>query len=115
MAVTISFKDNADEVLNQLNTKAEKALFEMGAACQTYTKENTPVRTGALKGSWTVEVHGDEKFVAIGVPVGAVKGDYGKYVEFGTRKQKGVHMLRDAVQNHTQEYQSIAERNLKDG
>lgn len=115
MAVTVEFTNNADEVLNKLKTQVDRALFEIGAACQTYTKENTPVRTGALKNSWKVEVHGDEEYVIIGVPVGAVKGDYGKYVENGTSRQRAVHMLRNAVQNYTQEYKAIAERNLRNG
>lgn len=110
MAVEVTFTDNLDEVLHLFESAKSKALLDIGVTVQGAAGENSPVRTGALRSSWTVEVNEGESYVKIGVPLGALKGDYAKYQELGT--SKGVparHMLRNAVQNNIGQFSGIAE------
>lgn len=117
MAVTIEFTDNAEEIIERISTAKQRALFDIGAACQGYAKEGTPVRTGTLRDSWMVEVHDDEDYVLIGSPVDAFPNNkpYASYVELGTSKMVGRHMLQNAATQHAAEYKSLAERALKNG
>lgn len=108
MAVEVIFTDNVDEVLHLFESALSKTLLDIGLTVQADAAENSPVRTGALKGSWAVEVDENEKMVAIGVPLDALDGNYAKYVELGTSKQIPRHMLRSAVENNKEEFISIA-------
>ena len=110
MAVEVTFTDNLDEVLHLFESAKSKALLDIGVTVQGAAGENSPVRTGALKSSWTVEVNEGESYVKIGVPVGALKGDYAKYQELGTsRGIQGKHMLRNAVESNASYFPGIAE------
>ena len=88
-------------------------LLDIGLTVQSDAAANSPVRTGALRRSWTVEVNKKESAVYIGVPLGALVGDYAKYVELGTRKQKANHMLKNAVVRQAEELKKIAEVTMK--
>lgn len=108
MAVTVTFRDNFDEVMHLFNTAKSRALAEIGGTVQEDAIKNSPKRTGALQSSWTVEVNEDEGSVSIGVPDGALDGDYAKYVESGTSKQPARHMLRNSVEENTTQFPQIA-------
>lgn len=114
MAVEVMITDNVDEVLDLFETALSKALLDIGLTVQADAAENSPVRTGALKGSWTVEVNEGESWVKIGVPLDKLEGNYAKYQELGTsRGIKPKHMLRNAVENNKGEFKNIAETHFK--
>lgn len=53
-------------------------------------KERTPVDTGRLKGSWNVDLEGYGLRIENATP-------YAKFVELGTRKMRGRHMIEGAM------------------
>ena len=111
---TIVFTDNLAQVLSSVSSQIEMALVKVGAACQSYAKDNTPVRTGTLRDSIGVEVKPDDKEVYIGTMIDKFPDEpYGKYVELGARGRKGVHMLQRAVTEHAGEYKKIFEKEMK--
>ena len=95
-----------------MEEKSEKIILEMwGLQCQEYAADKAPVDTGRLKRSMTHQV--GNGYVDVGTNV-----EYAKYQEYGTNPsgRKGVsakHFLRDAVQNHSDEYKRIAEQVLQ--
>lgn len=107
MAVEVTFNDNLDEVLHLLTSATAQALLDIGVTVQEAAAANSPVRTGALRGSWTVQVNEGEGSVKIGVPYDALDGNYAKYVELGTSRQIARHMLRDAVESNKGEFKNI--------
>ena len=113
--VTVEFKSNLEEVLPLIETATQKALLEIGAAVQESARKNSPVRTGALRDSWTVEIETEDKsgHVIIGVPMDELEGNYAKYVENGTSKQKAHHMLRNAVEQNKNQFPGIVEIEFK--
>ena len=114
MAVTVTFTSNLDEVMHLFETAKSRALAEIGATVQEDAIKNSPKRTGALQGSWTVKVNDGESWVKIGVPLDALEGNYAKYQELGTsRGIKPKHMLRNAVESNKGEFKSIAEVHFK--
>ena len=114
MAVEVTITDNVDEVLHLFETALSKALLDIGLTVQADAAQNSPVRTGALRDSWTVEVNEGESWVKIGVPLDKLEGNYAKYQELGTsRGIKPKHMLRNAVENNKGEFRGIAETHFK--
>lgn len=115
MAVnSIVFTDNLQEVLTALDGALEIGLVKIGAAAQGYAKDNTPVRTGTLRDSIGVEVKPGEKAAYIGTMIDKFpKKPYGQYVELGARGRPGVHMLKRAATEHTDEYKLLMEDSMK--
>lgn len=123
MGITVTFTDNLPEVMDQFNTAKSRALAVIGGTVKEDAKKNSPVRTGALRDSWTVEVNEDESWVKIGVPLEALpKGEpsndyerdnYAKYVESGTSKMAGQHMLRRAVLDNQGQFPGIVKTEMK--
>lgn len=114
MAVEVTITDNVDEVLDLFESVLSKALLDIGLTVQADAAENSPVRTGALRDSWTVEVNEGESWVKIGIPLDKLEGNYGKYQELGTsRGIKPKHMLRNAVEDNKSEFKNIAETHFK--
>ena len=107
MAV-ITFKDNSAEFLAALNTANGRILTMAGDMIRTDAVKNSPKRTGALQQSWIVEVDTDAQTVTIGVPVDALERNYAKYVETGTSKMAGHHMLTNAVNENIGKFQGLA-------
>ena len=111
---SIVFTDNLDEVLAAVDSAITAGLVEIGATAQGYAKDLTPVRTGTLRDSIGVEVKKDEKAAYIGTMVDRFpKKPYGQYVELGARGRPGVHMLKRAATEHTDEYKQIMEDCMK--
>ena len=111
---SIVFTDNLQEVLTALDGALETGLVKIGAAAQGYAKDLTPVRTGTLRDSIGVEVKPDEKAAYIGTMIDKFpKKPYGQYVELGARGRPGVHMLKRAATEHTDEYKRLMEDALK--
>ena len=111
---SIVFTDNLQEVLTALDGALETGLVKIGAAAQGYAKDLTPVRTGTLRDSIGVEVKSDEKAAYIGTMIEKFpKKPYGQYVELGARGRPGVHMLKRAATEHTDEYKRLMEDSMK--
>ena len=111
---SIVFTDNLQEVITALDGALETGLVKIGAASQGYAKDNTPVRTGTLRDSIGVEVKPDEKAAYIGTMIDKFpKKPYGQYVELGARGRPGVHMLKRAATEHTDEYKRLMEDSMK--
>ena len=111
---SIVFTDNLQEVLTALDGALETGLVKIGAAAQGYAKDLTPVRTGTLRDSIGVEVKPDEKAAYIGTMIEKFpKKPYGQYVELGARGRPGVHMLKRAATEHTDEYKRMMEDSMK--
>lgn len=112
MAVEIRFTDNSADEIRRVGNAIDNALFDMGATCQGYAVDGTPVRTGRLAGSWGFETYSD--YVKIGARSAAFDDEhYAGYVENGTSRQPARHMLRNAVRDHVGEYRSIAVKWLR--
>ena len=111
---SIVFNDNLPQVLDAIENAVQAGLVKIGAAAQGYAADNTPVRTGTLRGSIGVEVKIDEQAAYIGTMVDKFpKKPYGKYVELGARGRPGVHMLQRAASEHGNEYKQIMEDAMK--
>ena len=111
---SIVFTDNLQEVLKAIDSALETGLVKIGASAQGYAKDLTPVRTGTLRDSIGVEVKSDEKAAYIGTMIEKFpKKPYGQYVELGARGRPGVHMLKRAATEHTDEYKRLMEDSMK--
>ena len=111
---SIIFTDNLDDVLEAVDSAIAAGLVEIGAKAQGYAKDLTPVRTGTLRNSIGVEVKKDEKAAYIGTMIDRFQGKpYGQYVELGARGRPGLHMLKRAVTEHTDECKRLMEDSMK--
>lgn len=114
MAITIKLTDNTLKVIEKFGSAKTKALAEIGLAVEEDAAKNSPVRTGALRDSWITKVAiGKGDYVQIGVPTDALKGNYAKYVEAGTSKQKAHHMLQNAVNANRGQFPEIVKVEMK--
>lgn len=139
--MSVTFKDNSQKVLSELDEATERALEEMGLLAEGYAKKLCPVGTpestgkkgyrgGTLRNSIT-HVPGEQSTMIIGSNV-----EYAPYVELGTgpyftpppeweqfESQKGsgkgygyVHprpFLRPAIEEHKDEYKQVAVNEFK--
>lgn len=105
---SVIFEDNREEVLSAMKKALVRGLEAIGMKAETYTKDNTPVKTGRLRNSMTHAVDEDEPAAYIGTNV-----NYGIFVENGTQRQKANHMLRRAATEHTDEYKRLLEESMK--
>lgn len=139
--IDVSLVSNADLVRNATEEQIEMALIAVGAKMESNAKAlYVPVDTGRLKNSITYALAGgsaqisnygpdaegneDEQSkpysgTAPADPGGKVRSvyvgsnvEYAQIVEEGTSGRKGKHYLRDAVNNHIEEYKNLAERAL---
>lgn len=108
MSVTI--KDNTDEVCDGIGSALERALTRIGLQAEAYAKKACPVDTGNLKNSITNEVVMSEKAAYIGTNV-----EYAPYVELGTRKSRAQPFLEPAATQHSDTYKRILEDEMKNG
>ena len=70
------------------------SIEQGGFVMERETKRRTPVDTGTLRNSWHTDVERNGK--VIHVEVGS-NVEYAVYVEFGTSKMTGRHMLANGV------------------
>lgn len=139
--INVSLVDNVDLVLKATDDQIEMALIAIGAKMESHAKADyVPVDTGRLKNSITFALAGGSAQIssygpdrgggddaqskpysgtAPADPGGKVRSvyvgtnvEYAEEVEEGTSGRKGTHYLRDAVNNHLEEYKSLAERAL---
>ena len=137
----VSLVDNSKLVLEATDQQIEMALIAIGAKMESNAKAlYVPVDTGRLKNSITYALAGGPAQISSygADPGSGDDGEQGKYsgtappdpggkvrsvyvgsnveyaeiVEEGTSGRRGRHYLRDAVNNHIEEYKSLAERAL---
>ena len=107
MAITVDVESHADEVLNELHSKMETALEMIGLKAEGYAKGYCPVDTGRLRNSISHTADNDSAYIGTNV-------EYAVYVELGTVKHpQPAHFLKQAVENHIDEYKQTAESVLK--
>lgn len=104
----VNITDNSQKFNSEMLKKIENALRAIGETAEGYAKDNTPVDTGRLRNSITHAEKIDEQSTYIGTNV-----EYAPYVEAGSSHNTAHHMLRDACQNHVDEYKAITEAALK--
>ena len=104
--MSYTYKDNTDEVLAALKSAKKRGLEAIGMAAEGHAKKETPVDTGRLRNS--ISHATDDEAAYIGTNV-----EYAPYVELGARGRPGVHMLKRAATEHTDEYKRIMEDALK--
>lgn len=141
LKVDVSLVDNKELLLKATDEQIEQALFAVGAMMESNAKSRyVPVDTGRLKNSITFALAGGSANIseygpdagsgedtqskpysgtAPADPGGKVRSvyvgtnvEYAEEVENGTSGRRGRHYLRDAVNNHIEEYKSLVERAL---
>lgn len=135
---TVKFIDNSDKAKQALREGIEAALEAIGNQCVTYAKQNITaagrVDTGALRNSVSHLVKIEDEAVYVGT-----NQEYAVFNEMGTgihtdggggrqtpwvyqdargewhttRGIKPIHFLRNAAQDHVDEFQRIAEQEIK--
>ena len=103
-----TMKDNTDEVLSALEKAKKRGLEAIGLTAEGHAKKITPVDTGRLQLRNSISHATDDEAAYIGTNV-----EYAPYVELGARGRPGVHMLKRAATEHTDEYKRIMEDSMK--
>ena len=104
--MSYTYKDNTDEVLAALKNAKKRGLEAIGLAAEGHAKRITPVDTGRLRNSIAHTVEGDAAYIGTST-------SYAPFVEFGVRGRPGVHMLKRAATEHTDEYKRLMEDSMK--
>lgn len=141
VSIDVSLVDNSKLVLEATDEQIEMALIAIGAKMESHAKADyVPVDTGRLKNSITFALAGGPAHIstygpdsgggddtqsrpysgnAPADPGGKVRSvyvgsnvEYAEIVEEGTSGRRGKHYLRNAVNNHIEEYKNLAERAL---
>ena len=99
-------ENNIGEVKAATQAQVLRALEAVGLQAEMYVKLVTPVDTGRLRNSMSHVVDRDRVYIGTNV-------EYAVYVELGTSRMAGRHMIQNGVGNHIQEYKQIIERFLR--
>lgn len=99
-------ENNARKIAEALDKAVMLALEEIGLKAEAHAKAGCPVDTGRLRNSIT-HVLASEDTVVIGTNV-----EYSVFVHEGARGRAGVPFLRNAAQNHKDEYRNILKKHL---
>ena len=110
MKMQVEVESNREAVISELRRKISLVLNLIGETAEGYAVENCPVDTGRLRNSITKRTQDDSVYIGTNV-------EYAKYVEFNEKARHDppefgggrAHFLRDAVQDHAEEYKDIAE------
>lgn len=121
--VSVTLETHLPDVLAKLETARGRALMDIGRIVHEDVVKNSPKQTGALQQSWELKVDEGEGSVTIGVPLTALPRDretsnyqrdnYAKYVEVGTSKMTGRHMLRHAVTDNIDQFENVTRKDFK--
>lgn len=106
-SIDVQITDNSPQVLAAVPVAIARALWAMGAAAENHAKANeTRVDTGRLRGSITHQETVDKTVIGTNV-------EYAAAHEFGTsRGLSGLHYLKNAVANNTEEYKGIVKQSM---
>ena len=100
--MSITIKDNTNEVLGDMDRAMMRALEAVGIEAQGDAVAICPVDTGRLRNSITHAIDIDGKAAIIGTNV-----EYALYVHEGTRGRSGQPFLTDAVKKNQLKYNRI--------
>ena len=103
-----TIKDNTDEVLSALKKAKKRGLEAIGLVAEGHAKKITPVDTGRLQLRNSISHATDDDAAYIGTST-----SYAPFVELGARGRQGVHMLKRAATEHTDEYKRLMEGSMK--
>ena len=92
--------DNSDKVIEAFWDQFTKGLSTVGNVAEGYAKEKCPVDTGRLRNSITNAVYENDAYI-------------GTNVEYAEPQEKKHHYLKNAVANHSAEYEKIMRAALK--
>lgn len=106
MEFKVKIDDNTKQIINKLGNEMETILKAVGEKAEGYAKQDCPVDTGRLRNS--IAHQEEQNVVYIGSDV-----EYAPAIEFRDMAHKNgkAHFLRDALQNHLDEYEKL----IKDG
>ena len=104
--MSYTYKDNTDEVLSALERAKKRGLEAIGLTAEGHAKKITPVDTGRLRNSMAHAVDDDAAYIGTNT-------SYAIFVETGARGRSGVHMLKRAATEHTDEYKRLMEDSMK--
>ena len=111
-----NFLNYMQRVESSIDNIIKESLDETATMVIADTKLNTPVKTGALKRSWThdnVEHNGDTYTVEVGSSL-----LYSPFVESGHRQGntfvQGRFMLKDSIDKNKDKLQKILDRKLNE-
>lgn len=99
--------DHTAEVMREYDRSKNAALEAIGIAAEGYAKLLTPVDTGRLRNSISHAVSGNDVYIGTNV-------EYAPYIELGTVRYTGKHMLKRAAAEHGETYRQIMERYFHD-
>ena len=135
MATDFHIENNADLTREAFEACIKRALDAIGQQAEGYAKESITragaVDTGRLRNSVAYSTHekfgshdytdnsgenhyadtigqAEENTVYIGTNV-----EYAPYIEYGHGSYAGVHFLKDAAGNHTDEYKDIIKQSME--
>ena len=130
------------EVENGIDEAIKRALVQIGMVAEGYAKQyEYRVDTGLLRNSITYAVsgkptaiksyHADKENANQSVNIGFYSGsapggdenavyigtnvEYAPYIEFGAQGHSAVNFLRQAGENHLEEYRELIKKELKKG
>ena len=103
-----TMKDNIDEVLSAVEKAKKRGLEAIGLTAEGHAKKITPVDTGRLQLRNSISHATDDEAAYIGTST-----SYAPFVELGARGRSGVHMLKRAATEHTDEYKRLMEDCMK--
>ena len=102
----VDYTDNSEQVLSAMEKAIKNGLEAIGLTAEGHAKKITPVDTGRLRNSIAHAVESDAAYIGTST-------SYAPFVELGAIGRPGVHMLKRAATEHTDEYKRIMEDALK--
>ncbi|WP_200415940.1 HK97-gp10 family putative phage morphogenesis protein [Virgibacillus salexigens] len=105
----MKYKSNRKEVKQRMDMAQKLMLEALGKAGEGYVKLNTPVKTGALRGSIAYKT--DKTSVSIGSTL--TSEDYPIYIEKGTSKAPAQPYISTGILGNASQLKKIAEANYK--
>lgn len=106
----VKITDNSDKFKSAMSKAKMAALEAIGLQAEGYAKKLCPVDTGNLRNSITHETDENEQAAYIGTNV-----EYAAHVEMGTSKMGAQPYLKPAAADHSSEYKSIIENEMRKG
>ena len=134
MAYDVQIENNADLIREQMEACMKRALTAIGMQAESYAKESVnragAIDTGRLINSITYGTadragshdYTDNEGTHYADTIGLAEEDavyigtnveYAPYIEYGHHSYAGVHFLKDAAGNHTEEYKEIIKQSME--
>ena len=134
MGYDFTFENNADLTREQFDACLKRALTAIGMQAESYAKKSVneadAIDTGRLINSITYGTasnagshdYSDNEGNHFADTIGLAEDDavyvgtnvsYAPYIEYGHHSYAGVHFLKDAAGNHTEEYKQILKQSME--